>query len=50
MWADILKKAPTEIDFINGYIVKKAKETGLQASRNELLVSLVHMKEHWRLC
>ena len=46
MWSDILKKAPTEIDFINGYIAKKAKEVGLQAPKNEMLVSLVHMKEH----
>ena len=46
MWSDILKKAPTEIDFINGYIAKKAKEVGMRAPKNEMLVSLVHMKEH----
>lgn len=34
----------TEIDFINGYIVKQAKELGFHAPMNYMLLSLVQMR------
>jgi 2-dehydropantoate 2-reductase len=33
---------PTEIDFLNGYLVKRAKEIGINIPINERLVQLVH--------
>ena len=41
MLQDIENRKRTEIDFINGEIVRKAKELGLKAPVNELLVKLV---------
>jgi 2-dehydropantoate 2-reductase len=41
MLQDIENGKRTEIDFINGEIVKKAKEFGLESPVNELLVKLV---------
>lgn len=45
MYADILKKSRTEIDYINGYIVKQARGLKMDVPKNEMLVELVHMKE-----
>jgi len=42
---DIEKKRLTEIDFLNGYIVKKGKEVGVKTPLNERLVELVHQIE-----
>ena len=39
---DIEKKRLTEVDFLNGYIVKKGKEVGVKTPLNERLVELVH--------
>jgi len=41
MLQDVLKKKITEIDFINGVIVRQAQELGIPAPVNSLLVDLV---------
>ncbi|MFT8317043.1 MAG: ketopantoate reductase family protein [Sporolactobacillus sp.] len=45
MYQDVLHGRPTEVDYINGYIVKTAKKHDLQAESHELLVDLLHMAE-----
>lgn len=44
MFQDISKKRPTEIDTINGAVVRLAKEKGLSAPVNETLTLLVKAK------
>lgn len=41
MLQDILRKKPTEIDFINGVIIRQAQELGIPVPANTLLVDLV---------
>jgi 2-dehydropantoate 2-reductase len=41
MLQDVLKKKRTEIDFINGVIVRQAQELGVTAAVNSMLVDLV---------
>jgi len=41
MLQDVLRKKRTEIDFLNGVIVRQAQELGIQAPVNSLLVDLV---------
>jgi len=41
MLQDVLKKKRTEIDFINGVIVRQAQELGIATPVNSLLVDLV---------
>jgi 2-dehydropantoate 2-reductase len=41
MLQDILKGMPTEIDFINGRVLKYAKELGVDVPINELLTQLI---------
>lgn len=41
MLQDVLRKKRTEIDFLNGVIVRHAQELGIQAPVNSLLVDLV---------
>ncbi len=41
MLQDILKKSPTEIDFINGAIVRYGKSLGVKTPVNELLTQLI---------
>ncbi len=41
MLQDVLKKKRTEIDFINGVIVRQAKSLGLSSPTNSLLLDLV---------
>jgi 2-dehydropantoate 2-reductase len=41
MLQDVLKKKRTEIDFINGVIVRQAQELGIPAPVNSILVDLV---------
>ncbi len=41
MLQDVLKKKRTEIDFINGVIVRQAQELGVAVSVNSILVDLV---------
>jgi 2-dehydropantoate 2-reductase len=41
MLADVLRKKRTEIDFINGVVVRQAQELGIPAPVNSMLVDLV---------
>jgi len=45
MLQDILNKKPTEIDFINGVIVRQGEELGIPVPVNSLLVDLVKTLE-----
>ncbi|MCK5183812.1 MAG: hypothetical protein KAQ95_05860, partial [Candidatus Heimdallarchaeota archaeon] len=45
LW-DLKAGRKTEIDFINGYIVKKAKEVSLEAPLNNFLVKAIHEIEN----
>ena len=41
MWQDIEKGRKTEVDFINGYVVRKGKEVGMKTPANELVTSII---------
>ncbi|SFR41226.1 ketopantoate reductase [Marinobacter daqiaonensis] len=41
MRGDILNRRPTEIDYINGYVVRRARELGLEAPVNQMLTERV---------
>jgi 2-dehydropantoate 2-reductase len=41
MLQDVLRKKRTEIDFLNGVIVRQAQELGIQSPVNSMLVDLV---------
>ncbi|KAI9264980.1 ketopantoate reductase PanE/ApbA C terminal-domain-containing protein [Phascolomyces articulosus] len=43
---DILAKRLTEIEYINGYVIRLAKERNIPVPTHQLLVSLLHAKEH----
>lgn len=43
---DILAKRLTEIEYINGYVIRLAKERNIAVPTNNFLVSLLHAKEH----
>ncbi|KAI7857007.1 ketopantoate reductase PanE/ApbA C terminal-domain-containing protein [Circinella umbellata] len=43
---DILAKRLTEMEYINGYIVRLAKERNIPAPTNQLLLNLLHAKEY----
>ncbi len=45
MWQDIEAGRPTEIDFLNGYIVRQADALGLAADTNRTLAALVQAIE-----
>jgi 2-dehydropantoate 2-reductase len=45
MWDDLQAKRPTEIDYINGEIVRLAKTLGREAPVNATLVSLIRAAE-----
>lgn len=45
MWQDMEHGRPTEIEAMNGYIVKRAEALGLNAPTNDLLSSLVRAAE-----
>jgi 2-dehydropantoate 2-reductase len=45
MWQDLSRGVRTEIDAINGAIVKEAGRLGLSAPMNETLVRLIHSRE-----
>jgi len=42
---DLSRKKPTEIDYLNGLIVKKGKEYGIHVSANQSIYALVKMME-----
>lgn len=41
MLQDVLKKRRTEIDFINGVVIRQAQELGISAATNSILLDLV---------
>lgn len=45
MWEDLEQRRPTEVEELNGEIVRLAKAHGLEAPRNQRLVELVHRAE-----
>jgi len=46
MWQDIEAGHRTEVDYINGYVVKQAQSLQLPAAANRMLTSLVHALEN----
>jgi len=46
MWQDIVRGLPTEIDAINGGVVREAARLGVMAPLNWTLVRMVHSLEH----
>jgi 2-dehydropantoate 2-reductase len=49
MGQDMVKGRPTEIDYINGFIVRKGKEAGIEAPANEFITALVKRVEKGEL-
>ncbi|MFC1628059.1 2-dehydropantoate 2-reductase [Gemmatimonadota bacterium] len=49
MWQDLAKGTLTEVDAINGPIVREAERLGLQAPINQALVRLIHSEERKNL-
>ena len=45
MFSDILKKHHTEIDFINGFLVRTAKKYNISTPLNEHITKLIKAKE-----
>jgi 2-dehydropantoate 2-reductase len=45
VYQDILKKRRTEVDFINGLIVKKGREAGVPTPFNEAMTSVIKQIE-----
>ena len=45
MCQDMFKGRPTEIDYINGYLVDLGRKYGYECVRHEFLVNLVHLSE-----
>lgn len=45
MYSDILKGHRTEIDFINGYLVKEARKAGISVPLNEHITQMIKAKE-----
>jgi 2-dehydropantoate 2-reductase len=42
---DLSRKKPTEIDYLNGLIVKKGKDYGIETPANQSIYALVKMME-----
>jgi 2-dehydropantoate 2-reductase len=45
MWEDLQAGRPTEVDWINGEVIKLAESLGTRAPVNETLVKLMHQQE-----
>jgi len=45
MWQDIEKNRKTEVDFVNGYVMRKGKEVGKCTPANELVTKIIHQIE-----
>lgn len=45
MGQDMVKGRPTEIDFINGFIVRKGQEIGMEAPANAMITDIVKRVE-----
>jgi len=48
MWQDIEKGRKTEVDFVNGYVVRKGKELGLKTPANEMVTGIIKEIEEGR--
>jgi len=46
MWQDIEKGRKSEVDFVNGCVVKQAREIGKSAPVNEMVVKILHEIEN----
>jgi len=46
MWEDLNRRRTTEVDFLNGEIVKLAERVGVTAPLNQRITELVHAAEH----
>jgi len=49
MWQDLVRGNFTEVDAINGAIVKEAARLGLKAPQNESLVRFIHSRERQKI-
>jgi len=45
MWQDIEKGRETEVDFVNGYVVRKGKEIGRPTPANERVTLIIKQIE-----
>jgi 2-dehydropantoate 2-reductase len=45
MWQDLERRRPTEVDYLNGEIVKLAERAGTEAPINRRIVELIHAAE-----
>lgn len=48
MYQDMTKNRPTEVDYINGYLVKMGRQYNYEAKTHAFLTHLVHLAEHTR--
>ncbi|VDG18813.1 ketopantoate reductase family protein [Lactiplantibacillus mudanjiangensis] len=48
MYQDMSHNRPTEVDYINGYLVQLGQKYGYQAKTHAFLTHLVHLAEHTR--
>jgi 2-dehydropantoate 2-reductase len=46
MWQDLARSYPTEVDAINGAVVREAEKLGLDAPHNRGLVNFIHSREN----
>lgn len=49
MLQNIIKGRPTEIDWLNGYVIRRGKEAGIPTPANEVILSLVKEIEDGKL-
>jgi 2-dehydropantoate 2-reductase len=45
MWQDIEKGRKTEVDFVNGYVMRKGKQVGVKTPANELVTAVIKQIE-----
>jgi 2-dehydropantoate 2-reductase len=45
MWQDIEKGRKTEVDFVNGYVMRKGKQVGVKTPANELVTTVIKQIE-----
>jgi 2-dehydropantoate 2-reductase len=48
MWEDLQAGRRTEVDYLNGAVVKLGESVGLEAPANKRIVALVHAAEEGR--
>jgi len=49
LFQDIIKGRPTEIEWLNGYVIRRGKEAGIPTPANEVILSLVKEIEDGKL-